>query len=63
VRAQVGSSAAVGGTLACMIDQGLDSAYLAARFAELFGIEPSSLSALVRGGYYRFTSAFPASVV
>jgi asparagine synthetase B (glutamine-hydrolysing) len=59
VRAQAGSSEMVGGTLACLVDQGIDSDYLAARFAALFDIPPASLASLIHGGYYRFTSTYP----
>jgi hypothetical protein len=58
VRAQAGSEN-VAGTLACLVDQGIDSGYLAMRFAELFDIPPASLPGLVHGGYYRFTSTYP----
>lgn len=56
VRAQVGSSVAVTGTLAALIDRGVDARQLAARFAQLFDIDAASLADLIRGGYYRFES-------
>jgi asparagine synthetase B (glutamine-hydrolysing) len=61
VRAQVGSSAEVGGTLACLVDQGVDTAQLTARFAELFGVQPAALTSLIRAGYYRFASSYPGA--
>ena len=60
VRAQAGSEK-VAGTLACLVNQGIDSDHLAARFAALFDIPPSSLTGLVHGGYYRFSSTYPVA--
>jgi hypothetical protein len=59
VRAQVGSSEEVGGTLAALVDQGIDAAELERRFCRLYGLEPRELKAWIRAGYYRFTSAYP----
>jgi asparagine synthetase B (glutamine-hydrolysing) len=59
VRAQVGSSGQVGGTLAALVDQGIDAAELERRFARLTGMEPRELRSWIRAGYYRFTPAFP----
>jgi asparagine synthetase B (glutamine-hydrolysing) len=59
VRAQVGSSDEVGGTLAALVDQGVDAAALERRFCELHGLQPADLKAWIRGGYYRFTSVYP----
>jgi asparagine synthetase B (glutamine-hydrolysing) len=59
VRAQVGSSEEVGGTLAALVDQGIDAAELERRFCRLQGFEPRELKTWIRGGYYRFTSTYP----
>lgn len=65
VRAQVGSGQKVGGTLAAMIEAGLDADALVARFAHLFGIRAADAAkearAFIRGGLYRFTHAYPGS--
>jgi asparagine synthetase B (glutamine-hydrolysing) len=59
VRAQVGSSEEVGGTLAALVDQGIDAAELERRFCRLLGFEPRELKTWMRAGYYRFTSTYP----
>jgi asparagine synthetase B (glutamine-hydrolysing) len=59
VRAQVGSSDEVGGTLAALVDQGIDAAELERRFCRLLGLEPRQLRSFIRAGYYRFTPAYP----
>jgi asparagine synthetase B (glutamine-hydrolysing) len=59
VRAQVGDAGEVGGTLAALVDQGIDSTYLARRFAELLGVQPRQLGVLIRAGYYRFPTTYP----
>jgi asparagine synthetase B (glutamine-hydrolysing) len=59
VRAQVGSSEQVGGTLAALVDQGIDAAQLERRFCGLTGMEPRELRSWIRAGYYRFTPAYP----
>jgi asparagine synthetase B (glutamine-hydrolysing) len=59
VRAQVGSSDEVGGTLAALVDQGIDSAQLERRFSRLYELDAAEVKAWIRGGYYRFTSAYP----
>jgi asparagine synthetase B (glutamine-hydrolysing) len=59
VRAQVAGSEKVGGTMAALLDRGIDGAALAARFCELFGFEASELKRWMRAGVYRFTSSFP----
>jgi asparagine synthetase B (glutamine-hydrolysing) len=59
VRAQVGSSEEVGGTLAALVDRGIDAAALEARFCRLMQLEPQQLRGWIRGGYYRFTPTFP----
>jgi asparagine synthetase B (glutamine-hydrolysing) len=61
VRAQVGSSAEVGGTLGLLADRGLDQAALAERFAALFGIEPVDLRGMIRAGFYRFPTSYPGT--
>lgn len=56
VRAQVGGSE-VGGTLAALVDRGIDGAWLKTRFAELLGVEMRALQGLIRGGQYRATAS------
>lgn len=59
VRAQVGGSKKVGGTLAAMVDAGLTGDRLRHRFAELFDCTPDSISRLIQAGFYRFSNAYP----
>jgi asparagine synthetase B (glutamine-hydrolysing) len=59
VRAQVGSSEKVGGTLAALVDQGIDAAELERRFCRLYEMDPRELRSWIRAGYYRFTPAYP----
>jgi hypothetical protein len=59
VRAQVGGSKEVGGTLAAMIDAGLSGDRLRHRFAELFSATTDSTSRLIQAGFYRFANAYP----
>lgn len=59
VRAQVGGSKEIGGTLAAMIDAGLTGERLRRRFAELFNCTADSTSRLIQAGFYRFASAYP----
>lgn len=59
VRAQVADSNQVGGTMAALLDQGIDQPWLAARFAELVGFDPAELKRWIRAGVYRFTSSYP----
>ena len=61
VRAQVGSSKGVAGTLAALIDRGINSEKLASRFADLFGGEPQDLQSLIRAGFYRMSANLPQS--
>jgi asparagine synthetase B (glutamine-hydrolysing) len=61
VRAQVGGSEKVGGTLAALVDRGIDSAELERRFCLLTGFEPAELKRWIRAGLYRFTSSYPES--
>jgi asparagine synthetase B (glutamine-hydrolysing) len=59
VRAQVASSAEVGGTLSALVDRGIDAAYLRARFAALLGARVEEVDALIRAGFYRFAVEYP----
>lgn len=61
VRAQAGSPD-VGGTLAALVDRGIDGPWLKTRFAELLGVEARSLDSLIRGGVYRSTPTAPWEV-
>jgi hypothetical protein len=59
VRAQVGGSREVGGTLRAMIEAGLTGDRLRRRFAELFQCSDESRDRLIHAGFYRFTTSFP----
>lgn len=59
VRAQVASSKGVGGTLAALVDRGVNSEKLALRFAELVGTNRQDLNGLIRGGFYRMSADLP----
>jgi hypothetical protein len=59
VRAQVGSSEEVGGTLAALLTQGIDAAQLETRFCHLMGLQPKELKSWIRAGRYRSTSTYP----
>ncbi len=59
VRAQVGSSDQVGGTVRALLDRGLDGARLAHRFEELLGLTEPERRALIRAGFYRFPTRWP----
>jgi len=59
VRAQVASEQGVAGTLAVLVDAGLDQEALARRFAELHGISAKELPRLIRAGFYRFPTRYP----
>lgn len=59
VRAQVGSSEQVGGTLAALADRGLNAAALRTRLAALLAVDEGELTGFVRGGIYRFTAEPP----
>jgi asparagine synthetase B (glutamine-hydrolysing) len=61
VRAQVGGSEKVGGTLAALVDAGVDAAELERRFCRLTGFAPAELKRWIRAGLYRFTSSYPES--
>lgn len=60
VRAQSASEGEPGGTLALLVERGIDQEALESRFAELLGIAQRSVTALVRAGRYRFSTGFPA---
>lgn len=60
VRAQVGGSKKVGGTLAALVDRGIDAAALERRFCQLFGFDGRELKRWIRAGVYRFTATYPA---
>jgi asparagine synthetase B (glutamine-hydrolysing) len=62
VRAQVGGSKTVGGTLRAMADAGLTGDRLRRRFAELFNCGESVRDRLIQAGFYRSTSTFPKEV-
>ena len=59
VRAQVGSSEAVGGTVRALLDAGVDQAQLANRFRALLGFTEKDQRRLIRAGYYRFPTTWP----
>lgn len=59
VRAQVGNSEKVGGTLAALVDAGVDSAELDRRFCALSGFTPADLKGWIRAGMYRFPTNYP----
>jgi len=61
VRAQVADSAKVGGTMAALLDRGIDSPYLVSRFCHLLGFDEAELKRWIRGGLYRFTASYPES--
>ena len=58
VRAQVASSGSAKGTLATLADRGLTGEHIAQRAAALYRCSPTTLSAWIRGGMYRFPSRF-----
>lgn len=51
VRAQVGGTR--GGTMRLLLDRGIDGAWLAARFATLFQLDPAEVRRSIRAGRYR----------
>jgi asparagine synthetase B (glutamine-hydrolysing) len=59
VRAQVGGAGEVRGTLAALVDRGIDAAWLERRFCELFELERSQLRSAIRAGMYRFPTIYP----
>jgi len=48
-----------GGTLALLVNRGIEQEQLKDRFARLLGIDPRTVSRLTRAGYYRFRTSFP----
>lgn len=58
VRAQVGGGAGMG-TMGLLLDRGMDAAWLEARFAALFGMEPFEVKGTIRAGRYRFPTSYP----
>jgi len=61
VRAQVAVEGEPGGTLALLVNRGIDQEHLKKRFARLLGIGPQALGQLTRAGYYRFSTNYPAT--
>jgi asparagine synthetase B (glutamine-hydrolysing) len=59
VRAQIGGAGEVRGTLAALVDRGIDASWLERRFCELFDLELPQLRRAVRAGLYRFPTAYP----
>ncbi len=59
VRAQVADSKKVGGTMAALLDRGINERALAQRFCELCGFDEPELKRWIRGGIYRFTASYP----
>lgn len=59
VRAQCGGQG-VSGTLAVLADRGVGARELRARFASLFGLDPSRLAGMLSAGRYRFPTEYPA---
>lgn len=58
-RAQCASADVPGGTLALLIDRGIDAAALRRRFCTLMGMPPPFLGRFLFGGRYRSPSTFP----
>ncbi len=61
VRAQVAVEGEPGGTLALLVNRGIDQAFLRSRFASLLEIDPHALGELTRAGHYRFSTRFPGT--
>jgi hypothetical protein len=61
-RAQVGSAAQPNGTLAVLVDNGVDNAVLERRFAELYSLDATALRRFIRAGVYRFASSYPIPI-
>jgi hypothetical protein len=59
VRAQIGGAGEVRGTLAALVDRGIDAAALERRFCALFALEPPQLRRAIRAGLYQFPTAYP----
>jgi asparagine synthetase B (glutamine-hydrolysing) len=60
VRAQAGGADEVRGTLAALVDRGIDAAWLERRFCQLFDLDAAALRRAIRAGFYRFTTSYPA---
>jgi hypothetical protein len=60
VRAQIASTTQMEGTLGVLVNAGLDEEFLKRRWCELFSLQVSDLRGLIRAGYYKFTTTFPA---
>jgi len=58
-RAQTGGAREVGGTLAILIEHGIDQRALEARFATLYDLEENRLGEFIRAGHYRSTATYP----
>ena len=58
VRAQVGSSDEVSGTLKALLDAGIDSAALESRFESALRLTAKERRSLMRAGMYRFVRSF-----
>ncbi|CAM2064427.1 Asparagine synthetase domain-containing protein [Sulfidibacter corallicola] len=58
VRAQIGDSTQVGGTLAALVDRGVVGDDLHRRFCELFHTEPTAVDRLIHAGRYRVPTSF-----
>jgi asparagine synthetase B (glutamine-hydrolysing) len=59
VRAQIGGAGEVRGTLAALVDRGIDAPWLERRFCKLFELEPPQLRRAIRAGFYRFPTSYP----
>lgn len=59
VRAQVGSSKEVGGTMAALLSRGITAESLKERFRSLFSLDAHTLASMIRSGFYRSTSTYP----
>lgn len=59
VRAQVADSNKVGGTMAALLDRGIDGPALFERFRQLYGFDEPGLKRWIRAGLYRFTATYP----
>lgn len=59
VRAQVGGAGEVRGTLAALVDRGIDSAWLEQRFCDLFDLARPQLRRAIRAGMYQFPTSYP----
>jgi asparagine synthetase B (glutamine-hydrolysing) len=60
-RAQAASANQANGTLAVLVDNGVDETALERRFAHLYSLDAGSLRQFIRAGFYRFTCSYPIS--